>query len=145
MSDVLACELCDSSGGELLWQDDRLRVVYVNEPGYPGYCRVIWNAHVAEMTDLDATSRDHCMHTVYAVEAVLRELLKPDKINLAALGNFTPHLHWHVIARFRDDPHFPQSIWGVRQRDLHPTPADSAGLPERIRQALLLRLKGQRG
>jgi diadenosine tetraphosphate (Ap4A) HIT family hydrolase len=134
------CELCETPGGQLLWQDQHLRVVYVEEPGYHGYCRVVWNAHIAEMTDLDAASRDHCMHTVYAVEAVLRTLLNPHKINLAALGNFTPHLHWHVIARFRDDPHFPQSIWGARQRDLTPALPDSAAMPERIRQALAVRL-----
>lgn len=135
------CELCETPGGQLLWQDGQLRVVYVEEPGYPGYCRVIWQAHIAEMTDLDAASRDHCMHTVYAVEAVLRALLNPHKINLAALGNFTPHLHWHVIARFRDDAHFPQSIWGTRQRESRPAPTDSAGLAERIRQALDVRLQ----
>lgn len=138
----MACELCETAGGQLLWQDHQLRVVYVEAPGYPGYCRVIWNAHIAEMTDLDAASRDHCMHTVYAVEAVLRALLNPHKINLAALGNFTPHLHWHVIARFRDDAHFPQSIWGPRQRDVGPAEANDASLAARIRQVLLLRLKG---
>ena len=112
----MACDLCDAVGGQLLWQDPRLRVVSVDEPGYIGYCRVIWQAHVAEMTDLDEHARAHCMRVVFAVEAALRELLKPDKINLACLGNFTPHVHWHVIARFRDDAHFPQAIWGARQR-----------------------------
>ena len=51
-----------------------------------------------------------------AVEAALRELLHPDKINLASLGNMTPHLHWHVIPRFRDDPHFPNAIWSAPLR-----------------------------
>jgi diadenosine tetraphosphate (Ap4A) HIT family hydrolase len=48
----MTCELCERDGGELLWRDPRCRVVLVPEPGYPGYCRVIWNAHVREMTDL---------------------------------------------------------------------------------------------
>ena len=137
----MPCELCESSGGHVLWQDDSLRVVYVDEPGYRGYCRVIWQAHVAEMTDLDDAERAHCMHVVYAVEALLRELLQPDKINLAALGNFTPHLHWHVIARFRDDPHFPQSIWGTRQREADPARAHDKGLPQRLAHALAARLR----
>ncbi|HXD50505.1 MAG TPA: HIT domain-containing protein, partial [Burkholderiales bacterium] len=38
------------------------------------------------------------------------------KINLAAFGNMTPHLHWHVIPRNADDAHFPNPIWGERQR-----------------------------
>ena len=112
----MKCELCDSAGGTPIWSDERLRVVRVEEPGYAGYCRVIWNAHVGEMTDLAEADRAHCMHVVFAVETALRERLRPDKVNLASLGNMTPHLHWHVIARFRDDPHFPNAVWGAPLR-----------------------------
>ncbi len=111
------CELCNTTGGEVLWADTRCRIVLVSDAEYAGYCRVIWNTHSAEMTDLTAPDQAHCMRVVLAVESVLRELMKPDKINLASLGNFTPHVHWHVIPRFRADAHFPQAIWGERQRE----------------------------
>jgi diadenosine tetraphosphate (Ap4A) HIT family hydrolase len=110
------CDLCDSAGGELIWQDDRCRVVLASEAGYPGFCRVIWQKHVKEMTDLAEAERGHFMRVVFAVEATLRELLRPDKINLASLGNVVPHLHWHVIPRFADDPHFPAPIWAAPLR-----------------------------
>lgn len=116
------CELCDTPGGEILWQDERLRVVRVDEPGYPGFCRVIWHAHVKEMTDLSPADRAHFMRVVFAVEAALRALMSPDKINLASLGNVVPHLHWHVIPRFADDPHFPAPIWGPARRKPSPRP-----------------------
>ncbi|MGH6609869.1 MAG: HIT family protein, partial [Burkholderiaceae bacterium] len=45
-----------------------------------------------------------------------REVLQPTKMNLASLGNMTPHLHWHVIPRFADDLHFPRPVWGAPQR-----------------------------
>jgi diadenosine tetraphosphate (Ap4A) HIT family hydrolase len=111
------CALCQTPGGRLLWQDELCRVVEVDEPGYPGFCRVIFARHVREMTDLPAHERRHLMEVVFAVEFALRELMHPDKVNLATLGNMTPHLHWHVIPRWVDDPHFPQPIWGGRQRD----------------------------
>jgi diadenosine tetraphosphate (Ap4A) HIT family hydrolase len=110
------CELCANDGGDLLWRDPSCRVVLVEEAGYPGYCRVIWQRHVAEMTDLDPAQRSQLMRVVCEVEAGLRDWLRPDKVNLASLGNVVPHLHWHVIPRFRDDPHFPNPIWGARQR-----------------------------
>lgn len=113
----MSCELCDTPGGPLLWQDARCRVIRVDEPGYPGFCRVIWNAHVKEMSDLDAADRAHCMAVVFGVEQALRALMHPDKINVASLGNMVAHVHWHVIPRFADDPHFPQPIWGARQRE----------------------------
>lgn len=111
------CELCNTPGGELLWQDTHCRVVLVNETGYPGFCRVIWNTHAKEMTDLSDADQNHCMRVVFAVEATLRELMHPDKINLASLGNVVPHLHWHVIPRFGDDPHFPAPIWAGAKRE----------------------------
>lgn len=112
----MICDLCVTPGGTVLWQDARCCVVHVEEPGYPGFCRVIWNSHVREMTDLSDADRAHCMRIVFATERVLRKALKPDKINLASLGNMVPHVHWHVIPRFADDPHFPQPVWGTRQR-----------------------------
>src|SRR6478609_5744369 len=112
----MECELCSRTGGELLWQDERCRVVHVAEAGYPGFCRVIWEAHVKEMTDLSETDRLHLMEVVFAVESVVREQLEPLKMNLASLGNHVPHLHWHVIPRFADDPHFPDPAWGPVKR-----------------------------
>lgn len=113
----MSCELCETPGGEVLWQDDHCRVVLVNEPDYPGFCRVIWGAHVKEMTDLSDTERRHLMDVVFGTEHALRQCLAPDKINLASLGNLTPHLHWHVIPRYRDDRHFPNPIWGLPMRE----------------------------
>ncbi len=118
----MTCELCNSPGGELLWESPQVRVVYVDEPGYAGFCRVIWQKHVKEMTDLEEGDRAELMDVVFAVESVLREQLEPLKMNLASIGNVVPHLHWHVIPRFADDPHFPGTVWGKPQR---------ASLPDR--------------
>jgi diadenosine tetraphosphate (Ap4A) HIT family hydrolase len=129
-----ACELCSQDGGEVLWRDDGCRVVLVADPDYAGYCRVIWNAHVKEMTELAPGERRRCMDVVFAVEHALRELLQPDKVNLASFGNLTPHVHWHVIPRFASDPHFPNSIWGARERPA--SPPDMAGLAAKLRARL---------
>ena len=116
MTTASGCELCDSAGGEELYRNAQLRVVLVDDAHYPGFCRVIWNAHVKEMTDLPPASRSAMMQMVMKVESALRQTLNPDKINLASLGNMTPHLHWHVIPRFSDDAHFPSPVWAAAQR-----------------------------
>ena len=128
----MSCELCEHTGGELLWQGEHCRVVYVEEPGYPGFCRVVWQSHVREMTDLSEDDRVRLMEVVFAVESVLREQLEPLKMNLASFGNAVPHLHWHVIPRYADDPHFPQPAWGKALRPpnaqrTHPNTAALAG------------------
>jgi diadenosine tetraphosphate (Ap4A) HIT family hydrolase len=137
------CELCENAGGEVLWEDDFCRAVWAYQPDYPGFCRVIWDKHVQEMSDLAPTDRDRLMRAVFATEQALVEVLKPDKINLASLGNVTPHLHWHVIPRFVDDPHFPNAVWGRKLREsAHPLPSDFA---MRMRRALDQALKPKGG
>jgi len=132
------CELCESSGGTLVWNDATCRVVQVAEPGYPGFCRVILNRHAREMTDLPAAERLHVMNVVFAVESALRGLYQPEKINLASFGNMTPHVHWHVIPRWPDDRHFPQSVWGTVQRpgDAERPAVSAAQLHDAIAAAL---------
>ena len=113
-----ACPLCDTEdGGTLVWRGEKLRVIRAQEAGFPAFYRVVWSAHVAEFSDLsrpgarplhgggDGGGAGPCASTC-----------RPTKINLAALGNMVPHLHWHVIARFDWDSHFPAPVWAAAQR-----------------------------
>ena len=128
------CELCVSNGGKLLWRNAFCRVVSVDDPDYPGFCRIILNRHVAEMTDLADDEQQELMRVVFAVEAVVREVVKPDKINLASLGNMVPHVHWHVIPRWREDRCFPNPIWAPAQREAATIAA--ANDPTRVTQLI---------
>ena len=113
---IAGCPLCDIDGGLLIFKNDQLRVIHVPESGFPAFYRVVWNAHVPEFSSLSGKERDTCMNAVVQVEQVLLEQLQPTKINLAAFGNVVPHLHWHVIARFDWDTHFPAPFWAAAQR-----------------------------
>lgn len=113
----MPCPLCRPENENVLLQTERLRVIAVsNEANTPAFCRVIWQEHVAEMTDLPPAQRQELMDTVYRVEAAMRQVFKPAKINLASLGNVVPHLHWHVIARFENDANFPAPVWAAAVR-----------------------------
>jgi diadenosine tetraphosphate (Ap4A) HIT family hydrolase len=116
----MECELCAHPGGDLLWEDELCRVVQVVDAAgdaFPGYCRIVLQPHVAEMSDLPQDAAHRVMDVVFATERALRRTIEPDKINLASLGNLVPHLHWHVIPRWRDDSHFPAPIWAAAQRE----------------------------
>ena len=122
---TVACLLCDTDGGQLVWRGAKLRVIRADEAGFPAFYRVVWNAHVAEFSGLSSADRQHCMDAVTVVEQALRDHLAPTKINLAALGNMVPHLHWHVIARFQGDSHFPAPVWAAAVRDRVPAHEDA--------------------
>jgi len=140
-----ACDLCallaGSGAGAPLWRGDRLSVVLVDDAAYPGFCRVIWNGHVKEMTDLAASERSHIMEVVWQVELAQRDVMRPEKINVASLGNMTPHVHWHVIPRYLDDAHFPHPVWAAAQRTTPPAlqQARHSLLPQ-LRAAIISRL-----
>ena len=138
----LDCELCSGPGGRLINNDGRVRVVAVDGPDYPGFIRVIWNAHVRELTDLSAEERAAFMRIVFAVEEVQRAVLVPQKMNVASLGNMTPHLHWHLIPRYVDDTHFPGPIWSERRRSVNAESlASRRALLPQLEQAIVARLR----
>ncbi|HEY0060851.1 MAG TPA: HIT family protein [Telluria sp.] len=111
----MSCELCNLTVSPV-YRDDKLSVIMVDDAAYPGFCRVIWNEHVKEMSDLAPADRMRLNDVVWHVELALREVLKPGKVNVASLGNVVPHLHWHVIPRFADDAHFPNPVWTTAVR-----------------------------
>ena len=117
-SETTDCVLCREDGGTLIWRGAGLRVIRADEPGWPAFYRVVWDAHVTEWSDLTAAQRHWCMDAVVAVEQALRTQLRPTptKINIASLGNMVAHLHWHVIARHDWDSHFPGAVWAQAQR-----------------------------
>ena len=133
MKNCVLCAALKPEEGQLIWRGDDCRVIMVNDSDLSGFCRVIWNHHIVEMSDLSYGERDHLMGLVFVVEEAVRHIMRPTKVNLAALGNMTPHIHWHVIPRFTDDAYYPGSIWSRRTRD-----TAAAILTERHQAALTL-------
>lgn len=116
----MSCELC-ALQVEPIWRGEKLSVIAVDDASYPGFCRVVWNAHVKEMTDLAPADRALMMDAVWKVEEAVREVMEPQKVNLASLGNMTPHLHWHVIPRYADDAQWPSPVWAAAAREVKPS------------------------
>ena len=120
------CPLCREEGGLLIARHARFRVIRSTGPDahdFPGFYRVVWSAHVPEWSDLPEPDQALCMRAVSVVERAVRDHLQPTKVNLAALGNVVPHLHWHVVARYDWDSRFPAPLWAPASR-----PADAARL-----------------
>ena len=111
------CPLCTDMGGELIAEyAPHFRVIRASDAQFPAFYRLIWQGHIAEFSDLSPAQRQLCMEAVAAIERVLRQHLQPTKVNLASLGNVVPHLHWHIIARFDWDSHYPDPVWAQTRR-----------------------------
>ncbi len=74
-----------------------------------------------ELSDCDTNTRDILLSTMLTVEKAMIEFYHPEKINIAMFGNYLPKLHIHVMARFKEDSHYPEPMWGKKQREYNLT------------------------
>lgn len=85
----------------------------MDDAQYPWLILVPRIAEAVEIADLSEAQQIVLMREISQASRVLRALVDPPKLNVAALGNVVPQLHVHVIARFRDDPAWPRPVWGA--------------------------------
>ncbi|HRP73319.1 MAG TPA: HIT domain-containing protein [Luteimonas sp.] len=102
----------------------------MDDSNYPWLVLVPRVAGAREMIDLDTGQRHLLTDEIDRAGRLLREVFRPFKLNVAALGNLVPQLHVHVIARFEHDPAWPAPVWG--RVTARPYPPEA--LVERIRQ-----------
>lgn len=88
-------------------------VLLMNDRRFPWLILVPQRLGVTELVDLCAEDQALLLHEINTTAQALRRRHTPDKLNIAALGNVTPQLHVHVIARFRGDAAWPRPVWGV--------------------------------
>lgn len=100
---------------DIIFQNEYICVK--KEPSSVPWIKIFTTTPYKELTDCPKELRDKLYIYVETTELALREFYNPEKINIAMFGNYLPHLHVHVIARFKEDKYFPESMWGVKQRE----------------------------
>lgn len=91
--------------------------------------------NAVEWTDLDAAQQAELTREIDRTSRALQAVFKPDKLNIAALGNMVPQLHVHVIARFREDIAWPRPVWGTASAQPY-SPEELVRRIQRLRDAL---------
>jgi len=105
---------------------------------FPGYTFVVAKEHITELFHLDRKARATVIEEVAATAAVLYKLFKPDKMNYELLGNMVPHMHWHLVPRFRTDRLWPRPIWAEPHDELVLPPTEYAERIELIKKAIII-------
>jgi len=113
----MSCPLCFPKNENIIYQNDFFRVILVDD--IPGYIRVITNKHIKEFSDLSDEEATRLMLAVKKIEKAMIKTLNPDKVNIAMLGNMVPHLHVHIIPRFKNDPWWPNATFCEKVRDFN--------------------------
>lgn len=99
------CPMCpDESGRDVVATLPSGRVHLQNDADYAGYCILVFRRHAVEVHDLTAEERRQWIEDIAVVGRAITEVCGPAKLNVSMLGNMVPHLHCHIIPRYREDP-----------------------------------------
>jgi diadenosine tetraphosphate (Ap4A) HIT family hydrolase len=110
------------------------RLLLMNERRYPWFVLVPQRPAIREIYQLEPADQRQLLDESCALARALDQLFQPDKLNIAAIGNLVPQLHLHHVARFKDDPAWPNPVWG-RFEPLPYAPTETAGLRARLAEA----------
>ena len=108
------CSICDHlfSESSLRIEEFPLSTLFLQEDQYfPGYCTLESKRHITELFELDSENRTTLIEEINLAAHLLFKTFRPDKINYAFFGNKVPHMHWHLVPRWKNDPLWPESIW----------------------------------
>ena len=70
-----------------------------------------------EFSECSSEEKLEIFRVLDIIEKEMLSFFKPRKINIASFGNYMPHVHWHIMARFEEDSYFPEPMWGKVQRE----------------------------
>lgn len=81
------------------------------------WLKVFTSVKRKEFSDCTPDEKAEIWKALDIIERLMLDYYLPDKINIASFGNMLPHVHWHIMARFKEDSYFPEPMWGPKQRD----------------------------
>ena len=140
--DCSACtriaRLADGKNPDFVATLSESHVTLADEQAYRGYCILLLKDHHDQLDELPLERQARLWEDVARVATALRRELQPVRLNYACLGNFVPHVHWHVIPRYDDDPEPLHPIWvrPVAERVVALPGAERTKLVATLRRAL---------
>ena len=108
----MSCLLCTNINEIIIINNRLFRIVIIDNQDYPGYLNLITNKHFKELTDMSLIDAKKIFSAIYKIEQIIKIIYQCDKVNIFSFGNKVMHVHWHIVPRYINDKHFPNSIFG---------------------------------
>ena len=99
----------------IIFQNDHIRIE-IEDSEIP-WLKIFAQKNCKEMTDCDTQTKQQIWTLLDLIEREMLRFYHPEKINIASFANYVPQVHWHIMARFKEDSYFPEPMWGEKQRD----------------------------
>ncbi len=98
-----------------VYENENIRIE-IEESEIP-WLKIFTQHTYKEMSEVPREIRMEIYDLLDTIEREMIDHYAPDKINIASFGNYVPHVHWHIMARFKEDSYFPEPMWGTKQRE----------------------------
>ena len=99
----------------IIYQNEIIRIE-TEESEIP-WLKIFTQNPYKEMSELPHDLKYEIYELLDLIEKEMIRYYRPEKINIASFGNYVPHVHWHIMARFKEDSYFPEPMWGEKQRE----------------------------
>lgn len=109
------CPLCSkvaNTRNEMRIKELVVSTAFLEEnQAYRGYSIVVYNTHETSLENLPQENRTQFYRDMLEISSAIVKAFRPDKMNYELLGNLVPHLHWHIVPRYKTDPCWGYPIW----------------------------------
>ena len=99
----------------LIYENETIKIE--SETSEIPWLKIFTKTAYKEMSEVPKEVRFEIYDLLDLIEKEMLAYYKPKKINIASFGNYMPHVHWHIMARFEEDSYFPEPMWGIKQRE----------------------------
>ena len=99
----------------IIYKNENIRIEVENSE-IP-WLKIFTQEPFKEMSEVPAEIKFEIYIILDSIEKEMLSYFNPKKINIASFGNYIPHVHWHIMARFEEDSYFPEPMWGTKQRE----------------------------
>jgi len=99
----------------IIYKNDLIRIEIENSE-IP-WLKIFTQESYKEFSECPKDTKQQIWNTLDLIEKEMLNYFSPDKINIASFGNYVPHVHFHIMARFKGDSYFPEPMWGKKQRN----------------------------
>ena len=98
-----------------MFENDLIRIE-IEESEVP-WLKIFTQVKRREFSECSVAEKSAIFEALDVIEKEMLAYYQPDKINIASFGNYVPLVHWHIMARFKEDSFFPEPMWGKKQRE----------------------------
>ena len=99
----------------IIYQNELIKLEI--EPFEIPWLKIFTQLPIKEFSQCNTETKLEILRVLDICEKEMLSYFNPDKINIASFGNYLPHVHFHIQARFKNDSYFPEPTWGKKQRE----------------------------